>query len=1256
MRKILFAILGILFVQPIVEAHEFKVLVFSKTAGFRHSSIEAGIAAIQQLGEDNGFIVDATEDASLFTLENLIQYDAVIFLSTTGDILNEEQQAAFEQYISTGKGFVGIHAASDTEYSWPWYGELVGAYFDSHPQIQQATIEVADKVHPSTNFLPDYWVRTDEWYNYRENPRGKVHVLATLDEDSYSGGNMGHDHPIAWLHSFGGGRAWYTGGGHTEESFSEPAFLNHILGGILYASGDVTGTYEGTVDEKFQVTVLDNNPLSPMALAVLPTLDVLYIERAGNLKLRSAETGLISNAGSLSVDSGREDGLIGIVLDPDFETNSWVYLFYSPTGVSEQRISRFDFVNNAIDLTSEKIILRIPVQRDQCCHSGGDLEFDTNGNLFIATGDNTNPFESDGFAPIDERDGREAWDAQGTSANTQSLVGKILRIHPEDDGTYSIPDGNLFADSTDGKREIYVMGTRNPFRMAISEYTNELVWGDVGPDAPATIDSRGPVGHDEFNRTSVAGNFGWPYCIADNLPYVDYNFATGVSGSAFDCSNLVNESPNNTGALNIPPAVPAWLDYTYGFTPDRPEFGEGDRTAIAGGFYSFDPNNVETGSFPQYYDSTLFILEWTRNWIKEVRFDEDGNLLQINPFLDDLELARPIDMQFGPDGAMYIVEWGTGFFADNEDARVIKIEYVENLGNRTPFALATASVTSGSAPLLVDFFGNLSSDPDFDFLTYSWDFNGDNIEDSSEENPSFTYTETGSYLVTLTVTDPEGASSVAQIQIVVGNTAPVVTIDYPLNGGFYEDFDTIEFRISVTDAEQGSTDDGGISCDDIDSEPSIGHDDHSHGEGVIQGCEGEFPTNPHGEGADDIFYVFNAEYTDDGGGAGAPLKGAAVSILQPKRKQAEHATQFIDLQTENTGDFLGGGLNVGFVNHNSALKYGPMNFEGVDFFSVRYASLSNEAEIEVRAGSVDGPLVAKVNTQATGNWQFYDYFTSQVTDPGGSYDDVYLVFKNAAAGTGLGNINWFEVHGQGIAKQNPDSLKGLAASYYPNSDFTGTPVVRQDPMIAWNWSDESPHEDIPADGFSVRWEGQLVAPSTGQYTIQAVDENGDVEVWIDGELRIFSFITSYTMDLVEGETHDIIVEYAHSSGHASMFLEWSGPNPQNVIHADYLIPDTQVLVSNEIETETPVNFTLSQNYPNPFNPSTNISFNIPTSGQVKLDVFNVLGQTVQVLADGIHNQGAHTVTFDASGYSSGVYFYRLEFEGSVLSNKMLLLK
>lgn len=217
-----------------------RVLVFSKTKGYYHESIPSGISAIQKLGAENGFAVDTTKDAALFTTDTLKKYKAIIFLSTTGDVLNADQQVALERYMQAGGGFVGVHAAADTEYEWPWYNKLVGAYFKSHPNnpnVRKAVINVIDKDHASTRSLPENWERSDEWYNYRDiNP--DLTVLAKLDEKSYEGGENGDMHPIIWYHQYDGGRAFYTGGGHTEESFSDPLFMQHLLGGIRYSIGE----------------------------------------------------------------------------------------------------------------------------------------------------------------------------------------------------------------------------------------------------------------------------------------------------------------------------------------------------------------------------------------------------------------------------------------------------------------------------------------------------------------------------------------------------------------------------------------------------------------------------------------------------------------------------------------------------------------------------------------------------------------------------------------------------------------------------------------------------------------------------------------------------------------------------------------------------------------------------------------------------------------------------------------------------------
>ncbi|MFO1497176.1 MAG: ThuA domain-containing protein [Verrucomicrobiota bacterium] len=595
------------------------VLVFSKTAAFRHDSIPVAIAAIRQLGATNGLAITATEDSSQFNDMDLGRFRCVVFCMTTGDVLNPDQQAAFERYIRNGGGYAGIHSSSDTEYDWPWYGRLVGAYFKSHPAIQAASVKLNDFVHPSTVGLPRRWQRTDEWYSFQSNPRGRVHVLATVDEASYSATDeMGFDHPIAWCQEFDGGRSWYTGGGHTAASYSDPLFRQHLVGGILWAAGVAPGDARASLDSSFKKVVLDPNPSEPMQLDITPDGRVLFIERTGALKIWKPDTGSIVVAGQLAVDSGREDGLLGIALDPGFATNQWLYLFYSPAGTEAiQHLARFSMAGDRLDLSSEKVLLTIPVQRETCCHAAGGLSFGPGGLLYISVGDNTNPFESSGFAPIDERPGRSSWDAQRTAANANDLRGKILRIKPEPDGSYSIPEGNLFPPGTPQTQpEIYTMGNRNPFRFSVDRETGWLYWGEVGPDSGVDLPERGPRGHDEWNQARSPGNYGWPYFVADNKPYRDFDFSTQLSGSSFDPTAPVNASPNNTGPSDLPPARPAWIWYPYGGSPEFPQAGVGaTRAAMAGPVYHYS-NNAGPSSrrLPLYYDKTLFLFEWGRSF------------------------------------------------------------------------------------------------------------------------------------------------------------------------------------------------------------------------------------------------------------------------------------------------------------------------------------------------------------------------------------------------------------------------------------------------------------------------------------------------------------------------------------------------------------------------------------------------------------------------------------------------------------------
>lgn len=241
MKTLVLAILSLLFIANTSADDPFRALVFSKTLLFRHASITNGIEMFKSLADKNNFSVYATEDSSVFTAENLARYKVVVFLSTSGDVLNSEQQAAFKSFVENGGGFVAIHAGVAgkvaTEGLWPWYVQAFCTEFDQHKAIERATVLVEDQSNASTAHLPQAWSRVDEWYNFHSSPRGKVHVIATLDEKSFHGGTMGADHPVVWCRSIGKGRLWYTALGHTEASYTEPAFVQHVLGGLQIAAG-----------------------------------------------------------------------------------------------------------------------------------------------------------------------------------------------------------------------------------------------------------------------------------------------------------------------------------------------------------------------------------------------------------------------------------------------------------------------------------------------------------------------------------------------------------------------------------------------------------------------------------------------------------------------------------------------------------------------------------------------------------------------------------------------------------------------------------------------------------------------------------------------------------------------------------------------------------------------------------------------------------------------------------------------------------
>lgn len=808
-----------------------KVLVFSKTMNFKHASIPSGIAAIQKLGSENNFVVDTTKNAGMFEEDSLRQYAAIIFLSTTGDVLDYKQEAAFQRYIQSGGGFVGIHAATDTEYDWNWYGKLVGAFFESHPSgTPEANFIIEDSSFGATDFFTDsIWKRTDELYNFRKmNP--DVNVVMTVDESTYKGGANGDYHPISWYHEYDGGRAFYTALGHTDESYVEEDFLKHLLGGIQYAIGEnlkldyakTTVQMPPDSDRFSKVTLSEGKFFEPTEMTILPNNDVLIAQRRGEILLFKDGSKELSQVGFLDVyyktldapDVNAEEGLMGLQKDPDFEKNNWVYAYYSPTGDKwVNRLSRFTFKDDVFDRSSEQIILEVDSQREICCHTAGSIAFDSDGLLYLSTGDNSTPFNekkaayvNNGYAPLNDIPGREQYDARRSSGNTNDLRGKILRIKVNEDGTYDIPEGNLFPVGTAKTRpEIYTMGHRNPYRISVDPKNGYVYWGDVGPDARKdSYTTRGPRGYDEMNQAREAGNFGWPLFVADNKPYVDYDYTTGKSGVTFNPEKPVNDSRNNTGLPVLPRAMPAYIYYPYVASNEFPQIGTGGRNAMAGPAYYSDMYSGEN-ALPDYYDGKVIIYDWMRGWMKAVSLFPNGDFNKMEPFAPEIKVNNLIDMEVGPDGRVYLLEYGSGWFTQNEDSGLGYIDF--NGGNRPPIVDGIdVDKTSGKLPLSIT-AKVMAKDPEEDKMTYIWDLGDGETKETTEPEISYSYTDAGQFKVSVAVKDTKNAIAKSEtISLVAGNSRPDVNLNIiGGNSSFFIPGQPIDYEVSVTD-EDGMAD------------------------------------------------------------------------------------------------------------------------------------------------------------------------------------------------------------------------------------------------------------------------------------------------------------------------------------------------------------------------------------------------------------------------------------------------------------------
>jgi cytochrome c len=701
---------------------------------------------------------DSAFEAIFMNEDSLALYSAIGFPIDKIELFSYRQKNAFERYIQAGGACIFAASAKDSVLNWPWFNKLVAT-----------------------------------WKSAEGGGRRNV---------SYDGGK------IVFL---------IPGSADVVD-----ADIKEIVKGAL---PDYTKCKSLKVpdEQRFRKRQLAGDLDRPLQVVLLPGGDILITEHKGDiLYVDSKQHNQVSTALHLDVyttytDKERtndtEMGLLGIHQDPDFINNHWLYIYYSAPGVSVDRLSRFTMKGKIIDRSSEKMILEVPTERYYpMAHTGGGMAFDAAKNLYLSTGDNTNPFflwdtitgrdhpyNVNGFAPIDDRPLYKHSDDRRAAGNSNDLRGKILRIRITEAGTYKIPDGNLFAKNDPRARpEIYVMGNRNPYRISVDQHTGYLYWGEVGPDSYVdSLTTRGPKGYDEINQARKPGNFGYPYFVGNNYAYRAYDYATGKSGPAFDPHHLINDSRNNTGLRELPDAMPAMIWYAYDQSPDFPILGEGGRSAMAGPVY-YTKDYPSATRLPDYYNGKLFIYDWVRSWIMAVTMDERGSLQTIEPFLPSLKCNSPLDMKIGPDGKIYLLEYGSGW-GTNADAGLFVIDY--SAGNIAPVAKISAKYYNGSVPLPEKFSAAGSYDPDGKITHYKWEVATATSVVTTIPEYSYKFDTPGVYPVKLTVFDDKGDSAVSrQLVIIAGNSAPKISIDVVGNSAYYFPGTKTAYDVTVTDS------------------------------------------------------------------------------------------------------------------------------------------------------------------------------------------------------------------------------------------------------------------------------------------------------------------------------------------------------------------------------------------------------------------------------------------------------------------------
>lgn len=840
-----------------------KWLAFARTATITLELEEPAVITNYVMTSANDF---AGRDPETWTLRGSTDGETWVDLDTRSDdfpqrfqrktfeIDNAEEYQHFQLAITANSGESATQLAD-----WLLFTDESIEPPDIEIPVEEATVNVVDRLHPANDGLPLNWTRSDKWYNWETNPIGSVHTVAQVQEWDYDAGPTGNGafHPISWCRDYDGGRSFYTGMGGTAESYSEDAFRSHLLGAVQWSTGIVRGDCQATIGSNYEIERLTAQNAQgqldqigePHGVTVADDGTVFYIGRGacpsgpipswdsentglgcGSIHQYDPQTDEVTLLTVLDVFGNRggggelvktEEGLFGIEPDPNFAENDWLYVYWMPYDsidtedrVGLRTVSRFtyDRENVTIDQDTRVDLLEWETQIHSCCHAGGGMAFDAAGNLYVSTGDSNSSQGSNGYSGnnwTQEYAGISFQDARRTSGNTNDLNGKILRIHPEADGSYTIPEGNLFTgaegNGDQARPEIYVMGMRNPSRLQIDPDTDWVTVAHVGPDAFGPDPELGPAKYEQATIITEAGNEGWPYCMGNRQPYRDRsNEDASVLTGWYDCNDLQNTSPRNTGLVDIPDARSSMIWYSPGgggpvfpigedgvpsyeddeVTYTQPYLRGGGQAVMSGPTYRLSQVDEDSDvAWPEYWEGKWLIGDQSNSNNRiAVTPDPDGVEEQAPPaFAEDLrhiiragggsnQLQSWMDADFGPDGALYLLDYGSGFFTLHSNQKLIRIAYTGGPATPAPTAHA-ASVQS--SPLTVQFTGSRSGG-----VAWEWDF-GDGTT-STEADPRHTYERVDSYDVTLTITYADGTvetvETVAAIECAVPDTRDTVWI------------------------------------------------------------------------------------------------------------------------------------------------------------------------------------------------------------------------------------------------------------------------------------------------------------------------------------------------------------------------------------------------------------------------------------------------------------------------------------------------